>query len=456
MNQQTDPGFGKELPNSISAEESLLRCLIADPAAFDRIGDFVSEEDFYRRGHQLIFRAIKEMIEHGRPCDAVTLGEWFGSQGHSELVAGGADLDELSSTAPSATNIAAYAGIVHDKAVLRRLIMTCAGIINDGFQPDGRESAELLAKAEQEVFAIAEYGSRGRNDFTAVNDAMKDAFDVLQTRYVAGGAINGLPTGYVEFDGMTAGLQPTDLIILAARPAMGKTTLALNIAEHAAIGMKKPVAVFSHGMSESQLALRLISSVGRVDSTRLRTGQLEGDDWNRISSAIRLLKQAPIYIDDTAALSPEALRARARRLKREHGLGLIVIDNLQSMRTAGQGGDHGEELSEAVRSLKLIAKELSVPVIVLSQLNRVLERRVEKRPVLSDLRGSGALEDEADLVLFIYRDDYYNKESSPDRGLAEIIIGKQRNGPTGSFKLKFSGEYSRFDNLAGEVIESFE
>ena len=297
---------------------------------------------------------------------------------------------------------------------------------------------------------------RGHNDLTPIRWGLAETFEVLQTRYVNGGGISGLPTGYVELDEMTAGLQPSDLLILAGRPAMGKTTLALNIAEHAAMRMKKSVAVFSHGTSASQLALSLISSVGRVDSTRLRTGLLEDEDWNRISSAIRLLKEAPIYIDDTAALSPDALRTKARRLKREHGLGLIVIDNLQSMRTSGQGGDHGEELSEAVRSLKLIAKELSVPVIVLSQLNRVLERRVEKRPVLSDLRGSGALEDEADLVLFIYRDDYYNKESSPDRGLAEIIIGKQRNGPTGSFKLKFSGEYSRFDNLVGEAIESFE
>ena len=443
-------------PQSIEAEQAVLGGLMLSPDAYDRVGDQLDETDFYRRDHQLIFRAIKEMVERDRPYDAVTLGEWFESQGQSEMVAGGAYLVELASTTPSAANITAYAEIVRDKAVLRQLIEVGTGIVNDGFQPEGRESAELLAKAEQEVFAIAEAGSRGRKDFTAVNQAMMEAFDVLQTRYASGGGITGLPTGYVEFDEMTAGLQPTDLIILAARPAMGKTTLALNIGEYAAIKTKKPVAVFSMEMSASQLALRLISSVGRVNAARLRTGQLEDEDWSRISSAIRLLKETKIFIDDTPALSPDALRAKARRLKREHGLGMIIIDYLQLMAVPGNSENRATEISEISRSLKALAKELNVPVIALSQLNRSLEQRADKRPVMADLRESGAIEQDADVIVFIYRDDYYNKENSPDKGLAEVIIGKQRNGPTGSVKLKFFGEYTRFDNLSHDSVGSFE
>ena len=443
-------------PQSVEAEQAVLGGLMLSPESYDRVGDQLDETDFYRRDHQLIFRAIKDLAERNRPFDAVTLGEWFESQGQSEMVAGGAYLVELATTTPSAANIVAYAEIVRDKAVLRQLIEVGTGIVNDGFQPEGRESAELLAKAEQEVFAIAEAGSRGRKDFTAVTDAMKDAFDVLQTRYAAGGAITGLPTGYVEFDEMTAGLQPTDLIILAARPAMGKTTLALNMAEYAAMKTRKPVAVFSMEMSASQLALRLISSVGRVNAARLRTGQLEDEDWSRISSAIRLLKDTRIFIDDTPALSPDALRAKARRLKREHGLGMIVIDYLQLMQVPGNSENRATEISEISRSLKALAKELNVPVIALSQLNRSLEQRADKRPVMADLRESGAIEQDADVIVFIYRDDYYNKENSPDKGLAEVIIGKQRNGPTGSVKLKFFGEYTRFDNLAHDSVGSFE
>ena len=443
-------------PQSVEAEQAVLGGLMLSPDAYDRIGDQLDEQDFYRRDHQLIFRAIKEMVERNRPFDAVTLGEWFESVGQSELVAGGAYLVELATTTPSAANIVAYAEIVRDKAVLRQLIEVGTGIVNDGFQPEGRESAELLAKAEQEVFAIAEAGNRGRNDFTAVNKAMAEAFDVLQTRYSSGGGITGLPTGYVEFDEMTAGLQPTDLIILAARPAMGKTTLALNIAEYAAMKTRQPVAVFSMEMSSSQLALRLISSVGRVNAGRLRTGQLEDEDWSRISSAIRLLKETKIFIDDTPALSPDALRAKARRLKREHGLGMIMIDYLQLMAVPGNSENRATEISEISRSLKALAKELNVPVIALSQLNRSLEQRADKRPVMADLRESGAIEQDADVIVFIYRDDYYNKENSPDKGLAEVIIGKQRNGPTGSVKLRFFGEFTRFDNLAHDSVGSFE
>jgi replicative DNA helicase len=443
-------------PQSVEAEQAVLGGLMLAPDAFDRIADLLTDKDFYRRDHQLIYRAIRELAEKDRPFDAVTLGEWFESNGLSEQVAGGAYLVELASTTPSAANIKAYAEIVRDKAVLRQLIEIGTEIVNDGFQPEGRESAEILAKAEQQVFAIAEAGSRGRQDFTPINKAMAEAFDVLQTRHANGGGITGLPTGYTEFDQMTAGLQPTDLIILAARPAMGKTTFALNIAEYAAIKTKKAVAVFSMEMSASQLALRLISSNGRINATRLRTGQLEDEDWSRVTSAIRMIKETKIFIDDTPGLSPDVLRAKSRRLKREHDLGLIVIDYLQLMAVPGNSENRATEISEISRSLKGLAKELNVPVIALSQLNRSLETRTDKRPVMADLRESGAIEQDADIIIFIYRDDYYNKENSPDKGLAEIIIGKQRSGPTGSVKLKFFGEYTRFDNLAHDSVGSFE
>ncbi len=443
-------------PHSIEADQAVLGGLMLAPEAYDRINDKLTDNDFYRRDHQLIYRAISELAERNRPYDAVTLGEWFESQGHLEQVAGGAYLVELASSTPSAANIVAYAEIVRDKAVMRQLIDVGTGIVNDAFLPEGRESAELLAVAEQKVFAIAEAGARGRTDFVGMNSALKDAFEVLQHRFENGGNVTGLPTGYTDFDQMTAGLQPTDLIILAARPAMGKTTFALNIAEFAAIKSKKAVAVFSMEMSAAQLALRLISSNGRINATRLRTGQLEDEDWSRVTSAIRMLKETKIFIDDTPGLSPEVLRSKSRRLKREHDLGLVVIDYLQLMSVPGNSENRATEISEISRSLKGLAKELNVPVIALSQLNRSLETRTDKRPVMADLRESGAIEQDADMIVFIYRDDYYNKENSPDKGLAEIIIGKQRSGPTGSCKLKFFGEYTRFDNLSHDSIGSFE
>lgn len=445
-------------PQSVDAEQAVLGGLMLSPEAYDRIADKLAEHDFYRRDHQLIYKAIRELAEKDKPFDAVTLSEWFASNNLDEQIGGGAYLIELASSTPSAANITAYADIVRDKAVLRHLIDVGTDIVNDGYQPDGRESSELLAKAEQQVFAIAEAGSRGRADFTNISDAMGEAFDLLEERARSGGGVTGLPTGYTEFDEMTAGLQPTDLVILAARPAMGKTTLALNMAETAAMKGKKPVAVFSMEMSASQLAMRLISSIGRVNATRLRTGELEDEDWSRVVSAIRLIKErAKIYIDDTPALSPDVLRAKARRLKREAGdLGLIVIDYLQLMQVPGNAENRATEISEISRSLKALAKELKVPVIALSQLNRSLEQRADKRPVMADLRESGAIEQDADMIVFIYRDDYYNKENSPDKGLAEVIIGKQRNGPTGSIKLKFFGEYTRFDNLSYDSVGSFE
>ncbi|RNF83258.1 replicative DNA helicase [Montanilutibacter psychrotolerans] len=444
-------------PQAIEAEQAVLGGLMLVPDSYDRIADQLADSDFYRRDHQLIYRAIGELAQKNRPFDAVTLGEWFESMGLAEQVAGGAYLIELASTTPSAANITAYAEIVRDKAVLRKLIEVGTSIVNDGFQPDGRESSQILEEAERTVLAIAQTNSSGKSDFTNVHQALTDAFDELQKRYESGGSVTGLPTGYTEFDELTAGLQKTDLIILAARPAMGKTTLALNMAEYAAFRSKLPVAVFSMEMSASQLALRLISSVGRVNAQRLRTGQLEDEDWSRVTSAIRQLREVKIFIDDEPGLSPVKLAAKARRLKREHGgLGLIVIDYLQLMSVPGNNENRATEISEISRSLKGLAKELQVPVIALSQLNRSLEQRADKRPVMADLRESGAIEQDADMIVFIYRDDYYNKENSPDKGLAEVIIGKQRSGPTGSLKLKFFGEYTRFDNLSHDSVGSFE
>jgi replicative DNA helicase len=442
-------------PQSVEAEQAVIGGLMLAPEALDRVGDFLGEDDFYRRDHRLIFRAIRELSEKSKPFDAVTLGEWFDANGLADQIGGTGYLIELASTTPSAANIRSYAEIVREKAVLRQLIEVGTEIVNDGFKPEGRESSEVLAQAEMKVFKIAEQGRRGRADFVPLREAMKEAFQLLQERYENQGNVTGLPTGYNDLDEMTAGLQPSDLIILAARPAMGKTTLALNIAEFAALKTKKAVAVYSMEMSASQLAFRLISSIGRVNATRLRTGQLEDEDWSRVNMAIKMLSDVKVFIDDTPALSPDVLRSKARRIKREHDLGLIVIDYLQLMTVPGTGENRATEISEISRSLKALAKELHVPVIALSQLNRGLESRTDKRPVMADLRESGAIEQDADIIMFIYRDEYYHKDSQ-DKGLAEVIIGKQRNGPTGTVKLKFFGEYTRFDNLARDSVGSFE
>ena len=442
-------------PQSVEAEQAVIGGLMLSPDSLDRVGDLLTENDFYRRDHRLIYRGIRELSEKNKPFDAVTLGEWFEANGLSEQIGGPSYLIELASTTLSAANIRAYAEIVREKSVLRQLIEAGTEIVNDGFQPEGRDSQEVLSAAEMKVFKIAEQGRRGRADFVPLREAMKDAFTILQERYENQGSVTGLPTGFHDLDEMTAGLQPSDLIILAARPAMGKTTLALNMAEYGALKTKKSVAVFSMEMSASQLAFRLLSSIGRINATRLRTGQLEDEDWSRVNMAIKMLSDVKIFIDDTPALSPDVLRSKARRIKREHDLGLIVVDYLQLMQVPGSAENRTNEISEISRSLKALAMELKVPVIALSQLNRGLESRTDKRPVMSDLRESGAIEQDADIIMFIYRDEYYHKDSS-DKGLAEVIISKQRNGPTGTVKLKFFGEYTRFDNLARDSVGSFE
>jgi len=436
-------------PHSIDAEQAVLGGLMLDEHAWERIADKIGEEDFYRKDHRLIFRAIGDLASRNQPCDAVTLGEWFESSGLAEEAGGVAYVIQLANSTPSAANILAYAGIVREKSVLRQLIEAGTQIVGDGFQPEGRKSEEILAEAEQRVFHIAETGARGKKSYVEMRAAVHEAFQILSRRYESKEAVTGLATGFTDLDEMTSGLQPTDLIIVAARPSMGKSALAINMAEHAAIKSRKAVAIFSLEMSASQIAFRLISSLGRIDQQHLRNGDLAEEDWPRVTSAITLLSETKILIDDTPALSPAELRARARRMKRQYDIGLIVVDYLQLMAVPGNKENRATEISEISRSLKALAKELNIPVIALSQLNRSLEQRTDKRPLMADLRESGAIEQDADVILFIYRDEYYDKESA-DKGLAEVIIGKQRNGPTGTVKLTFLGRYTRFENTASE------
>lgn len=434
-------------PNSVEAEQAVLGGLMLAPETLDLIADHLVEEDFYRRSHRLIFRAITELAARSTPFDVVTLGEWFDANRAGEEIGGSAYLIELVSTTPSAANILAYAQIVREKSVLRSFIEAGTAIANEGFQPGTAPIRDVLDRAEQRIFQIAEQGDRGRKDHVSLREAMREAFQVLQERYENQGSVTGLPTGFVDLDEITAGLQPTDLIILAARPSQGKTALALNIAEHAAVKTRKAVVIFSMEMSAPQLAFRLISSMGRINAQRLRTGQLDNEDWTRVNSAIRMLAEVKIFIDDKPGLTPVELRGRARRLKRDHDLGLIVVDYLQLMQVPDTSENRATEIAEISRSLKGLAKELKVPVLALSQLNRGLESRADKHPVMSDLRESGGIEQDADVILFIYRDEVYNKSNPDNKGLAEIIIAKQRNGPTGKVDLRFFGEFTKFVSM---------
>ena len=438
-------------PHSIQAEQSVLGGLMLENSAWDEVADRLSEQDFYRRDHRLIFEAIRTLVDRGSPYDVITLSDWLGKQDALENAGGLAYLGTLAKNTPSAANIRAYADIVREYSVLRQLIGVGTSIANSGYFPEGRNARELVDQAEQQVFQIAEQGSHARSGFVRIKDLLSAAVDKIDELFHRDNPITGVPTGFNDFDEMTAGLQNSDLVIVAGRPSMGKTTYAMNIAENAAIREKIPTAVFSMEMPGEQLAMRLMSSLGHIDQHKVRTGKLEDDDWPRLTSAVSILAEAPLFIDDTPALSPTELRARARRLKREHGLGLIVVDYLQLMQS-GRGGaeNRTSEISEISRGLKALAKELHVPVIALSQLNRSLEQRPNKRPVMSDLRESGAIEQDADVIVFIYRDEVYNPDS-PDKGTAEIIIGKQRNGPIGSVRLTFLGQYTRFENFVPEI-----
>ena len=440
-------------PHSIEAEQSALGGLMIDNNAWDQIADRVSEEDFYLADHRVIFRAIQRLAADDSPFDIVTLAEALESNNQLEDAGGFEYIANLANNTPSAANIHAYADIVRERSILRQLIEVGTSIANSAYNPAGRNSRELLDSAEEHVFAIAEQGDRANQGFTGINELLTRAVERIDTLFHLDNPVTGLATGWNDFDEMTAGLQQGDLVIVAGRPSMGKTTFAMNIAENAAIKVKTPVAVFSMEMPGEHLAMRMMSSLGGIDQHRIRTGKLEDDDWPRLTSAITMLNQAQLFIDDSSALTPTEVRARARRLQREHGqLGLIVIDYIQLMQAPRHSENRAQEVAEISRGLKALAKELNVPVIALSQLNRSLEQRSDKRPQMSDLRESGAIEQDADVICFIYRDEVYNPES-PDKGIAEIIIGKQRNGPIGKARLTFRGQFTRFDNYAADVYD---
>lgn len=440
-------------PHSIEAEQSVLGGLMLDNEAWLEVAERVIEDDFYRRDHREIFRAIESLANVGKPYDVVTLTEWLQQHELLDTVGGLIYLAELSENTPSAANIAAYADIVRERSVLRSLVRAGTDIADSGYRTEGRAADELLDQAERMVFAIADHESRGKRGFRKVKELLVDALDRIDQLFQRDNPITGVATGYYEIDAMTSGLQPSDLVVIAGRPSMGKTALALNIAQHAAIKESLSVAIFSMEMPSEQLAMRMLSSLGRIDQHKIRTGKLADDDWPRLTHAVGILSEVNMFIDDTPALSPGEIRARCRRLAREHGLGLIVVDYLQLMQVRGSNENRATEISEISRSLKALAKELSVPVLALSQLNRSLEQRQDKRPVMSDLRESGAIEQDADVIMFIYRDEVYDEDSA-DKGIAEIIIAKQRNGPIGVRKLRFFGEYTLFENLAHENYAS--
>lgn len=438
-------------PHSIQAEQSVLGGLMLDNQTWDSVADKVVVGDFYRKDHRLIFTTIEQLAEKQDPFDVITLSEALEAIDELESVGGLAYLAMLAKDTPSAANIVAYANIVRDRSVLRQLIHVGTDISDSAFNTEGRDTSDLLENAEREVFKIAEQRQRGQEGgFKSIKHLLANAVDKIETLYEQEGNITGASTGFTDLDELTSGLQPSDLIIVAGRPSMGKTTIAMNMAENIAIKGDKPVAVFSMEMPGDALAMRMMSSLGRIDQNKVRTGKLEDDEWPRLTSAINLLAETKLFIDDTPALTPTEVRARARRLTRDHGqLGLIVLDYLQLMQSPSSGENRVQQISDISRGLKALAKELNVPVVALSQLNRNLEQRPNKRPVMSDLRESGAIEQDADLIVFVYRDEVYN-EDSPDKGIAEIIIGKQRNGPLGTVRLTFLGRYTRFENFAGD------
>lgn len=435
-------------PHSIQAEQSVLGGLMLDNQAWDTVAGLVGEQDFYHKDNRIIFQAIGRLADKNEPFDVVTLSEILENNGDLFEAGGLTYLATLAKETPSAANIGAYATIVRDRSVLRQLIHAGTKIANLAFEPEGREAADLLEIAERNVFEIAEQRQRGQGGFFGIKTFLAKAVDRIETLHGSDDAITGAGTGFTDFDEMTSGLQASDLIVVAGRPSMGKTAFAINIAEQVAIKGDNPVAVFSMEMPGEQLAMRMMSSLGRIDQHKVRTGKLDDSEWPRMTSAINLLAETELFIDDTAALTPNEIRSRVRRLTREHGqLGLIVIDYMQLMQSPAGGDNRVQQISDISRNLKALAKEFNVPVMALSQLNRNLEQRPNKRPVMSDLRDSGSIEQDADVIVFIYRDEVYN-EDSPDKGIAEIIIGKQRNGPIGTTRLTFLGKYTRFENYS--------
>lgn len=435
-------------PHSVEAEQAVLGGLMLDNRAWDRVVEYISEIDFYRADHRLVFQVISELAKKNKPFDMLTLADSLKAVNSLETAGGEAFLYQLANNTPSAANIVAYAEIVRERSVLRQLLTAANHIADLAFHTEGRPSKELLDEAERRIFKIGDQTSRNTEGPMGIGDVLAKATDRIDTLFHSNNAVTGLSTGFVDLDEMTAGLQEGDLVVIAGRPSMGKTAFAMNIAEHAAISGKKPVLIFSMEMPSEMLAMRMMSSLGRINQHKVRTGKLAENDWPRLASAVSMLSEAAMFIDDSPALSPSELRGRARRIARSHGqLGLIVIDYLQLMHVPGSKENRTMEITEISRSLKALAKEMHVPVIALSQLNRGLEQRTDRRPVMSDIRESGAIEQDADLIAFIYRDEVYN-DNSPEKGVAEIIIGKQRNGPIGKIKLTFLGEYTRFENYA--------
>ena len=444
-------------PHSIEAESSVLGGLLLDNSAWDRVSDLVKDADFYRHEHKLVFAAIAQLVNASKPADVITVFEQLQGQGKADDVGGLGYLNSLAQYVPSAANIRRYAEIVRERGILRKLLTASDEIATAAYAPQGRPVAKILDEAEQKIFHIGEEGSRMKQGFQSMDTLVVELLDRVQEMADNPADITGVPTGFIDLDRMTAGLQAGDLIVLAARPSMGKTAFAVNIAEHVALNEGLPVAVFSMEMGAAQLAVRVVGSIGRINQGHLRTGKLTDEEWPRLTEAIERLRTVSLHIDETPGLTPSELRANARRLARQCGkLGLIVVDYLQLM--SGSSGSNGEnratELGEISRGLKMLAKELQCPVIALSQLNRSVEQRTDKRPMMSDLRESGAIEQDADIIMFIYRDEYYNKDSK-EPGVAEIIIGKQRNGPTGTVKLAFLNQLTRFESLASGSYDDY-
>jgi replicative DNA helicase len=455
MAPQIDPDSEriKRPPHSIDAEQSVIGGLLLENSAWDRIGDLIAEADFYRHDHRLIYRQIAAMIARSLPADVVTVAESLQQAALLEQAGGLAYLASLAQNTPTTANIRRYAEIVRERSIMRRLVEVGSEIADSAFNPQGRDASQLLDAAEARVFQIAESSKNGKQSFRDMGQLVAEVVERIDHLYNRDNPddVTGVPTGFADLDRMTSGLQPGDLIIVAGRPSMGKTAFSVNIAENVALATGEPVAIFSMEMGGAQLVMRMVGSVGRLDQHKIKTGRLQDDDWQKLTYVVGRLTDAPIHIDESPGLTALEVRARARRLARQYNdkLGLIVIDYLQLMSGSSSARDanRATELGEISRSLKSLAKELKVPIIALSQLSRTVEHRPDKRPMMSDLRESGAIEQDADLILFMYRDEYYHPDS-PDKGLAEVIIGKHRNGPTGRVRLAFLGHYSRFENAA--------
>ena len=437
-------------PHSTDAEAALIGGLLLDSEnqAYDKIADIVSERDFYHTENKEVFKVIQSLSEESKVTDLLTVSDYLDSSTEFEPKPSIEYLSEIVESTAGNSNITEYAKIIREKALLRELIQISSEIAQSAYKPEGKSPSELVDIAESHIFEIAERGNRNMV-FAEMSDLVKQTYDELDKRSQGGGNITGVSSGFRELDNLTAGLQNGELIIIAGRPSMGKTAFALNIAEHTALADENPVAIFSMEMSASSLAQRMISSLGRVNAHSIKTGQLEERDWNRVDGAIQQIKNAPIYIDDTPSLTPIELRARARRIQREKGLSLIVIDYLQLMSVHGNKENRATEISEISRNLKALARELNIPIIALSQLNRSVEQRTDKQPQMSDLRESGAIEQDADLIAFIYREEVYDPDTDK-KGVALINVAKQRNGSIGQFNLTFLGRYTKFENWVPE------